>query len=195
MTESTEHLSIATQSPRRFQRLQRIGVFILVCWHLLFLFFSNTTISGTWTQATFGRYETYAGLDQSWGMFSSPLWRTLPFPAARIHFADGTSDVFHSPNEPRDFTSFFRIGSTRQRKLEHYLITRDLSDSYQAPMQRRLAQWYAHQWRVRHPVDVRKPVRVTLLRLDYEIPEPGEKWSATPQAAEREVVTFDLENE
>ena len=172
-----------------------VAVFLFVCWHLLFLFFSNTTISAKWIDQTFGKYETHLGLDQQWGMFSSPLWRTLPFPAARIHFADGTSEVFHSPNEPADFTRFFRIGSTRQRKLEHYLITRDLSDSYQAPMQQRLAQWYVRQWREQHPEDTRKAVRVALVRLDYVIPEPGEKWSATPQGAEREVVAFDLEKQ
>ena len=171
-------------------------VFLFVCWHLAFLFVANTKLSAEWIRGTIGKYETYAGLDQSWGMFNSPLWRSLPFPAARIHFADGTSEVFHAPNEPADFTRFFRIGSTRQRKIEHYLITRELTGSYeyQAPMQRRLAEWYVKEWQARNANDARLAVRVTLLRLDYQIPKLGERWSATPEAAEREVVSFDLEN-
>jgi len=174
------------------RRLRSAAVLLFVLWHLTFLVLTNATIHSEAIDATVGKYESYLGLDQRWGMFSSPLWRSAPFPAARIAFDDGSTEEVSSTNEPADMTRYARLSGWRQRKLEHYLITIDVERTYQEPMLRRLMESYVARWKREHPGDVRKPVRVTLLRRDFTMPVPGEPWEAKPTPVTTEKITFKL---
>ncbi len=180
---------------RAWRGLRIFLITLFVCWHLLMLFVSNTTLHTELTRKTLGRYERYTSMDQAWGMFSSPLFRTLPFPAVRITFSDGGSELVRSSNEPEDLTRFLRIGGARLRKLEHSFVTNrsSLRGDYREPIQRRLAESYLHRWRAAHPDDPRRPVKLTLIRRDFTIPQPGESWPAEPVATESDIAGFDLE--
>ncbi len=177
----------------RWLRIALITLFIL--WHLTFLFIANAKLYTDLTSATLGKYERYTSLDQGWGMFSSPLYRVLPFPAVRVTFDDGSSEVILSSNEPEDLKYFFRIGGARLRKLEHSFIAEraDLTGDYRQPIQQRLAQSYLDRWKAAHPEDARRAVKFTLIRRDFQIPRPGESWADEPVVTEKELASFAVE--
>ena len=170
----------------------RVVVPVFVVWHVFVLFMTNACIKGPWVTAVVKPYEKMLGLDQSWGMFSSPLWRTSPFPAVRVHFTDGSSVDILSPNEPKDVTRFFRFGGARQRKYEHHLIEGSLIGTHEEPALRRLTMEYLQRWRQENPGDARVANRVTLLRRSYELPQPGDRLSADAKPTLKELGTFTL---
>lgn len=175
--------------------LRRIAVIGFVCWHLLMMFVTNAKIKNDFTDETIRKYERYLSLDQAWGMFTSPLFRSLPFPAVRITFSDGSSELVRSTNEPDDLSRFVRIGGWRLRKLEHTFVTEriQLEGDYRQPIQRRLAQSYLARWRQAHPDDPRTPVRLTLVKREFTIPQPGESWPTQPMATETELLSMPVE--
>lgn len=178
-----------------WRRFTQVAVPAFVIWHLLFLFITNAGIKGPWVTAVIKPYEKRLGLDQYWGMFSSPLWRTSPFPAVRVHFTDGSSVDILSPNEPKDVTHYFRFGGGRQRKYEHHLIEGSLIGTQEEPALRRLTVEYLRRWRGENPGDARVAQRVTLLRRSYELPPPGELLSPDVKPTVKELGAFALTEE
>lgn len=138
-------------------------------------------------------YESYAGLDQSWGMFTSPLWRTSPFLAAHVNLDDGTTLLVRSTNEPTDLTRFIRFQRARQRKLEHYLLDYDLRGTYKYPLWERYAAHFAKRWRQRHPDDPRRVESVTLIARWFDIPPPGERRDPYALPEVERLITIPLE--
>lgn len=158
-------------------RMRQCCVFIFVCWHLFVLFITNTQLDGKWSDSTAGRYESYLNLDQAWGMFSS-AWDHTPFPAVRLEFTDGSSELFLSDNEPRDTQRYFKTTMSRLRKYEEhilYLGSKHYGGSIDERDEKwkRYAEWRVQRWFEQHPDDQRQVKQVVLLKRRYEIPPPG----------------------
>lgn len=192
-------------------RMRSLAVGTFVCWHLFMLLMTNAELDrhvDTWkklagestvglraidlAEASFEAarwYEAMACLDQSWGMFSSPLSRSTPFVAGKIEFADGSSELILSPNEPTDPTHYWRFGQARLRKLESHLLG-DLEGTYEYGLLRRFAEEVMKQWRGANPTDNRQPVAVVILRRSYDIPLPGNRWTKHPKVETTEHARF-----
>ncbi len=183
-----------------WRRLVRAAVAVFVVWHLFFLFVTNTKLDAPWVDAVVKPYEKRLGLDQCWGMFTSPLWRNSPFPAVRVHFTDGSSVDILSPNEPKDVTNFFRFGGARQRKYEHHLIEGSHvgtpeRPALEEPALRRLTEDYLRRWRAENPGDGRVAESVTLLRRTYVLPPLGEPLKPDAKPTLKELGSFTLTKE
>ncbi|MFQ3652443.1 MAG: hypothetical protein SNJ75_19180, partial [Gemmataceae bacterium] len=142
------------------------------------------------------RYAQTTGTEQRWVMFTPPLARRAPFLAVRLEFADGSSVVVPSDNEPRDPADFLRIGGWQIRKLEDVIIdipvTRGESNS-EWPMWEAYIRWRVRHWKNTFDDTDREPVRVVLLKRvilfpgpfeppnRYALGEPEELLSFTPQ--------------
>jgi hypothetical protein len=146
-------------------------------------------------------YGNITGAEQGWSMFTPNLARSAPFLAARIEFADGTSDLLKSDNEPRmveaeDGTyriSYVRIGHARQRKLEDNLLAfpDDVSHSAKLSMYEAYARWCLGRWRQAHPDDPRRPERIVLVKRRMYFPQPGEDPRRYKELTSCDCATFD----
>jgi hypothetical protein len=196
----------------------KTGVVVLfVCWQLFFLFVRNPldfwyAPFKEWCQKekiwdadddprygvkplldpvddTTLHYGNFAGIDQNWRMFTSPLARYDYFLAARIEFVEGGDEVIRSENEV-DPRGYFRFGGWRQRKLEDYLVTNKSElwpGNDELPIWEAYARWSVRRWRERFPDDTRTPAHVVLIRRDFNFPKPTEDPAAF---AEPEVYTI-----
>ena len=181
-----------TLPPSLWRRLYVVLVCVFVVWHLFVMFVRNCKIEAAWLDASAGKYEKLLYVDQTWSMFTSPLWKRSPFLAGRVHLSDGTTADILTDNEPANVARFFRWGGFRQRKLEHQ-VSRGTKGKYLDPISQRYAEHFAARWRAAHPDDARKVERVTLLERSYAIPEPGDPWEAQPQPTVNEIATYEVE--
>jgi hypothetical protein len=208
-------MASAPPAPRRLAGdLRAAAVAAFVTWHLFFLVFRGgldldpegirarlKNVPG-WAAVepvfrpvdrASWRYGALLGIEQGWNLFSGPLSRAAGFPAARVEFADGTSDSVFSDNEP-ERGAFFRAGGWRLRKLEDYLAATDaerLAASDERPLWGAYARWCARRWRAAHPDDPRRPVRVVLVVRTLPFPAPGDDPCSRPEATVTELGTFD----
>lgn len=174
-----------------FRRFKQLLVIIFVTWHLFFLFVTNAKLDGEWSAATVNRYEDYLGLDQGWGMFSSPVWKTTPFPALRLEFTDGSSDVMRCDNEPADIKNYFKTTRSRLRKFEEHLL--GVSDGdYRRPMLVAYANWRVDEWQHRHPDDTRQVKQAVLLKRIYEVPGPDADRDVGREPTVEEVTVIEM---
>ena len=192
-------------------------VFLFVTWHLFFLITKNTIDLGGeefesyaedhpfwqpvlpiygWTKDKTASYESTLGIDQGWMMFTSPLTRGAVFLAVRIEFADGTSTLVQSENEPSDPAHFYRVGRPRQRKLEAWLVresNKNRQTGYRQPLWEQTARQYLRRWQDNHPNDPRTPQQLVMLRRRIAIPEPNDEPGSYQDATVRVVATFDAQ--
>jgi hypothetical protein len=143
-------------------------------------------------------YTNAVGLEQRWTMFSPPMARKGDFLAVRLQFTDGSQETLYSDNEPRDPTSYFRLGGWQFRKLEDYLAWPGegaLSDARNP--ERRLWESYARyaigRWKQARPNDPRQVRSAVFVRRRLYFPEPGQTHDDVPPPYEKDVATFDAD--
>jgi hypothetical protein len=185
--------------PSRLRRAWRIikglAVAAFVVWHLFFLVYRN--VADLWGDDLVKKaqaekdwealeprlkkaarptrlYAAYAGQEQGWCMFASPLARKAYFPAVRIYFDDGSDELVTSGNEP-DPTHYRRFGGWRQRKIEDIIAYGDEKKvrDEEAALWANYAVWMYHKWREAHPDDSRQAARLALLSRLVRFPELG----------------------
>jgi hypothetical protein len=138
-------------------------------------------------------YGDYTGIDQNWKMFTPPLARTATFLGVRVEFADGTSDVVASENEPADPQSYFRYGGWRQRKLEDQMAFSTPGSLWGEPeraLWEAYARWSLRRWKAAHPNDPRTVTHVVLIGRRFTFPKPDEDPSAVGGPEESTGGTF-----
>jgi hypothetical protein len=213
-TAATErHPTPRTRVARLWRFTRTAVVFLFVAWHLMLLLVRNPLDLWyepirAWAEKQSGwerhgrmfrrvdivtwKYANLVGCEQGWTMFTPPLARRAPFLGVRIEFADGSSELVRSFNEP-DPTSFFRVGGWQMRKLEDYLghsFPDDLDKDPNWPLWPSYAQHALRRWQGRNPDDPRPPRRLVLLRRFIYFPEPGAGPAEYDEPTERVLVVF-----
>jgi hypothetical protein len=137
-------------------------------------------------------YVHFLGVEQNWLMFAAPMARGVCFLAARVELDDGEIIELASPNFVQA-RSYLRFGGWRQRKLEDSMVhatPKELETEPEIAVWSAYVRWSVRRWREDHPDDSRSPVRVTLWKIRYALPEPGEPLDFEAEPTERLVGTF-----
>ena len=154
--------------------IKRVTVILFVVWQLFYLFVVNTKIGQDALDDSVYCYGRSTGTDQTWAMFSSPLWRKNEFIYGEIEFGDGSKELIQTNSEPANRMQFFRLGGSRLRKLEE-TAGRSNSSTYYQDLRKRYGRYLAELWRESHVDDPRLAIRVRVLKRRFWIPAPGEE--------------------
>jgi hypothetical protein len=201
---------------RRLGRRLRAGlVFGVVAWHLFFFAVRNPldlwdTHIYAWLEArgwcprcvkairraddvTY-RYANTLGCEQRWVMFRPPMARGASFLGYRLEFADGTSQMLRSPNEPTP-ARFFRLGGWQLRKFEEHLTwpPDDLARDPERAFWEAYAREIVRRWRQDNPGDDRRVKRLVLVRRRVTFTTPDDLPGEYPPASETDLAAFDPE--
>jgi hypothetical protein len=139
-------------------------------------------------------YTNLVGCEQRWVMFGPPVARSAPFLACRYEFTDGSVERVLSEQELEP-TSFFRIGSWQQRKLEDYLLgpPERLAKDPERPLWEAYVRHAVRTWQAKHPDDPRTLARVVLLCRDISFPAPDDKSRRYDPPEETTLAVFDAQ--
>jgi hypothetical protein len=145
------------------------------------------------------RYVRMAGFEQDWCMFSpgrSGMSRDVYFLAVRLEFADNSSELIFSQNEPQDPSHYLRIGGWQIRKLENYVMkptSRELEDPKDSRFYGGYARHVAERWRQDHPSDPRELRSIYFVRRWVFFPAPGQCHKDVDEPISTDVAVFDAQ--